>query len=126
MDNLPDLPVYSFTPTAAGMLSLIITILLPLVVAVITTRVTSGAAKFMWLLLVVSIKTTIEALIANGSDYIHFAWIPFLMNLAINIGIAIAAHFGVWKPKVAPWVQDNVGLVARDPEDETDASVYNR
>jgi len=118
--NLPELPVYAFTPTAAGIFSLILTILLPLIVAVITTRVTSGGVKFVLLLLVVAVKTTVEALIANGSDYIHFAWIPFLMNLGINLGIAIAAHFGVWKPTgTSARIQDNVGVKVIDGEATT-------
>lgn len=127
MDSLPDLPVYSFTPTAAGMFSLIITVLLPLVVAVITTRVTSGGVKFLLLLLVVSVKTTVEALIASGANYIHFAWIPFLMNLAINVGIAIAAHFGVWKPSgAAGFTQSNIGVTAKSSNGETYGDAYSR
>jgi hypothetical protein len=111
MDNLPDLPVYAFTPNAAGIFSLIITILLPLAVAIITTRVTASGVKFVLLLMVVAIKTTVEALIANGSDYIHFAWVPFLMNLLINLGIAGMAHFIAWKPTgLAANLQDNVGV----------------
>lgn len=117
--NLPELPVYTFTPTGAGIFSLILTILLPLVVAVITTRVTHPGVKFMLLLFVVGIKTTIEAVVANNSDYINFAWVPFLMNLIINMGIAIAAHFGVWKPTgAAASIQDNVGVKARIIEGE--------
>jgi len=111
MDTLPELPVYAFTANAAGMFSLIITVLLPLAVAVITTRVTSARAKGTLLLVVVAVKTTVEALIANGSDYINFGWVPFLMNLAINFSIASLMHFGVWKPMGASvYLQENVGV----------------
>jgi hypothetical protein len=125
MDQLPELPVYSFTPTGVGILSLILTVLLPLVVAVITTRVTHGGVKFMLLLLVVAIKTTVEAVIANNSDYINFDWIPFLMNITINLAIAIAAHFGIWKPTgAAGFTQSNIGVTIRRHDDTK--SMYDR
>lgn len=109
MDDLPDLPTYAFAPNAGGLFSLLLTVILPLVVAVITTRVTSSGTKGVLLLGVVMVKTTVEALISNGNDYINFGWVPFLMNLAINFGIAVLMHFGIWKPTIAGWIQENVG-----------------
>jgi len=109
--TLPDLPIYAFQPNAGGLFSLLLTIVLPLAVAVITTRVTSSSVKSILLLVVVAIKTTIEALVANGNDYIHFAWAPFLMNLIINFLLAVMMHFGLWKPTGASTaIQDNVGV----------------
>jgi type III secretory pathway component EscV len=117
MDNLPNLPVYAFQANWGGLLSLILTVLLPLAVAVITTRVTSARAKFLWLLLVVAVKTTVEALIANNNDVINFAWIPFLMNLIINVLLAGMAHFIAWKPTgLAAKIQSDVGVKAIDGE----------
>lgn len=111
MDTLPELPVYVFTANAGGLFSLILTLILPLAVAVITTRVTSARVKGTLLLAVVAVKTTVEALIANGNDYINFGWVPFLMNLAINFGVAALMHFGVWKPMgTSAYLQQNVGV----------------
>lgn len=110
---LPELPIYAFQPNWGGLLSLILTVILPLAVAVITTRITSSRTKGMLLLLVVAVKTTVEALIANGNDVINFAWIPFLMNMAINFGVAAIFHFGLWKPTGASrTIQENVGVTA--------------
>lgn len=117
MDTLPDLPVYSFQPNVGGLLSLILTLILPLLVAVITTRVTSSRTKGLLLLIVVVVKTIVEALIANNNDVINFAWIPFLMNLAVNFGLAVMMHFGIWKPTgAAATIQDNVGVKVIDGE----------
>jgi hypothetical protein len=114
MDNLPELPVYAFQPNLGGLLSMILTIVLPLAVAVITTRLTSSRVKTILLLVVVAIKTLVEALISNGADYINFGWVPFLMNLILNLVIAAVMHLGVWKPTgLAAKVQDDVGLKTR-------------
>lgn len=118
MDQLPELPVYAFQPNFGGLLSMILTLVLPLAVAVITTRVTSSNVKATLLLIVVAVKTLVEALISNGSDYINFGWIPFLMNLILNLALAVVMHFGVWKPTgAAAKVQENVGLKARTWEE---------
>lgn len=117
MDNLPELPVYMFQPNIGGLFSMIITLLLPLAVAIITTRVTSSRVKGVLLLIVVVIKTTVEALISNGNDYINFAWIPFLMNMALNFGLAVMMHFGLWKPTgAAGFTQSNIGVTVSRPE----------
>jgi hypothetical protein len=118
MDNLPDLPVYAFQPNFGGLLSMILTLVLPLAVAVITTRVTSANIKAILLLIIVTIKTLVEALISNGNDYIHFGWVSFLMNLILNFVIAVTVHLGLWKPTgAAAKVQEDVGLKARDWEE---------
>ena len=119
MDNLPDLPVYAFQPNFGGLLSMILTVVLPLAVAVITTRMTSAKVKTILLLVVVAIKTLVEALISNGADYINFGWIPFLMNLILNLAIAAVIHLGVWKPTgLASKIQEDVGLKVRDTRDD--------
>lgn len=114
---LPDLPVYTFQPNIGGLFSMLLTLVLPLVVALITTRITSSKTKGILLLVVVVVKTTIEAIISNGNDYINFAWIPFLMNLILNFGLAVMFHFGLWKPTgTAGFVQKNIGVKAIDGE----------
>lgn len=111
MNDLPELPLYTLAPNVGGLLSLILNVVLPLVVAVVTTRVTSSRAKFFWLLGVVAVKTTTEAIISNGNDYINFSWIPFLMNLFVNLALAGVAHFIAWKPTgLAGTIQENVGV----------------
>lgn len=114
MEPLPELPVYAFQPNMGGLLSMVLTLVLPLAVAVITTRVTSSRVKGILLIIVVAVKTLTEALIANNNDVINFAWIPFTMNLVLNFTLAVMMHFGVWKPTgAAGAIQDNVGVKSR-------------
>lgn len=118
MDQLPELPIYAFQPNLGGLLSMILTLVLPLAVAVITTRVTSSRVKGILLLVIVAIKTLVEALISNGNDYINFGWTPFLMNLFLNFTLAVVMHVGLWKPTgAAAKIQEDVGLKARDWEE---------
>lgn len=115
MDQLPELPMYAFQPNVGGLLSMVLTVVLPLAVAVITTRVTASSIKTILLLIVVVIKTTVEAIISNGNDYIHFGWPSFLINIGTNFALAAIIHLGVWKPLgLAAKVQNDVGLKARD------------
>ena len=120
MDQLPELPIYAFQPNFGGLLSMLLTVVLPLAVAVITTRVTSSRVKTILLLIVVAVKTLVEALISSGSDYINFGWVSFLMNIIINLAIAVTIHLGVWKPTgAAAKIQEDVGLKARDWQEPT-------
>jgi hypothetical protein len=108
---LPELPTYALTPDLGGMLSLLITIVLPLLVGVVTTRVTSANIKAVLLLALVAIKTFIEALIAADQAGIALAFVPFLMNLVLNFIIAVAIHFGLWKPSgLSTTIQEKVGV----------------
>lgn len=115
MDTLPELPMYAFQPNIGGLFSFILTVLLPLTVAIITTRVTSSTVKTFLLLIVVVIKTTVEAIISNGNDYIHFGWPSFLINIGMNFALATIIHLGLWKPTgLSGKIQDDVGVKARD------------
>lgn len=108
-----DLPVFVFEPNGGGLLSLILTLLLPLAVAVVTTRVTSSAVKAMILLLLASVKTIVESAVAASNDSVPWAWAPVLMNVVINFGVAVAIYFGLWKPTgVATKTQENVGITS--------------
>lgn len=108
---IPELPVYAFAPNAGGLFSLLLTIVIPLAVAVVTTRITRSHVKAYLMLGISGVKTLVEALVSNANDYIHFGWVPFLMNLVINIGVAGLMYNHVWKPTgVAAEIQENVGV----------------
>jgi hypothetical protein len=111
MDELPELPTYVFSPNVGGLLSLVLTMLLPLLVAIVTTRITSANVKAILLLALVVVKTFIEALISAEQQHIDFDAVPFLMNLVLNFIIAVVMHFGLWKPTgVSTTIQENVGV----------------
>jgi len=102
---MPELPVLVFAPNLGGLLSLLVTILLPLAVGVVTTRLTSSAAKALILLAFSAVKVVVESAIAAEAAGVPWAFVPVVMNVLINFGVACAIHFGFWKPT---GVSDNV------------------
>lgn len=95
---LPELPTYQFEPSLAGLLSLLLTIALPIVVGLVTTRLTHPGLKATLLLLLSTVKAFIEAWIAAANSDVPFNLLAVLMALSLNFGIAVVIHFGLWKP----------------------------
>lgn len=97
--DIPALPVYGFDPSSlTGLLSLIITVLLPLLVGLITTRTTSPAVRAILLLAFAAIKGFLEAWLQAINTDVDFAFVPVAITIAVNFVIAVVVHFGLWKP----------------------------
>jgi hypothetical protein len=75
-----------------------VTVALPLLVGLITTRITSAGTKAILLLVIAAAKTFLEAWISAAQAATPFRLIPVLMNVVINLAIAVAVHYGIWKP----------------------------
>jgi hypothetical protein len=93
-------------------LGLVITFVLPLLVGVVTTHVTNGSVQAVLLLAFSSINGFLVEYGAPHPDgysvgsAVVFALVGFVM--------AVAAHFGLWKPTgVARTVQQRVGVTKR-------------
>lgn len=98
MSDVPTLPVYGFTPNLGGLLSLAITIVLPILVGLATRRSTSAGAKAVLLLALAAVKTVLEAWLQAENTAATFEWVAVAYTTAINFGIAVALHFGLFKP----------------------------
>lgn len=97
--DIPALPVYGFDPSSiSGLLSLAVTVLLPLVVGLVTTRTTSPAVKAVLLLLAAAIKSFLEAWLQAANTEADFALTAVAISVAVNFAIAAVVHFGLWKP----------------------------
>src|SRR5689334_3356929 len=97
--DVPALPVYGFDPSSiSGLLSLVITVLLPLVVGLLTTRTTSAGLKAVLLLLAAGVKAFLEAWLQAANTAVDFAFVPVAISIAVNFAIAVVVHFGLWKP----------------------------
>lgn len=97
--DIPSLPVYGFDPSSiSGLLSLAITVLLPLVVGLVTTRTTSPAVKAVLLLAAAAIKGFLEAWLQAANSAVDFAFVPVAISIVVNFAIAAVVHFGLWKP----------------------------
>lgn len=102
-----NVPAFTFSLDAAVVIQLILTVIMPIVVAFVTQRTTSSAAK-AWLLagltLASSIITGIGAAIEAGTSFdIGVALLLALPQFAISA----ATYHGLWKPTgIAQKVQD--------------------
>jgi hypothetical protein len=97
--DIPALPVYGFDPSSiSGLLSLAVTVLLPLLVGIVTTRTTSPGVKAVLLLAAAAIKSFLEAWLQAENTAVDFALVPVAISIAVNFAIAAVVHFGLWKP----------------------------
>lgn len=101
-----------FTLDPALVIQLLLAVILPIVVGLVTTRVTSGAKK-AWLLagltLVTSLLTGLGDAVASNA--------PFDVGLALiaaipAFAISVATYYGLWKPT-------GVGHAAQEVETTT-------
>lgn len=98
-DDIPALPVYGFDPQSiSGLLSLLITVLLPLLVGLLTKRSTSPGVKAVLLLAFAAIKTFLEGWLQAANTAVDFAFVPAAISVVVNFAIAAVVHLGLWKP----------------------------
>lgn len=88
---MPDLPTYVFEPTWGGLLSFVLTAVLPLLVALLSRAVWTPTAKGILLLLLAAIKVGVEAVIAGGYGSLPALLLAMLANFLIAVGV----YFGL-------------------------------
>lgn len=94
-----DAPVfYTFQPDLGGVLGLLVTIVLPIIVGLVTKRSTSATFKSLFLLFLAYVSAFLSAWLAAANKGVDFDILVVLYNGVINFVIAIAVHFGLWKP----------------------------
>jgi hypothetical protein len=84
----------TFTMDRAGVLAFLIAFGLPVLVGLVTTRVTSSALK-AWLLLALSAVGQFVAAVAQPGS---FSWKTAVWSALLSFVISVAIHFGLWKP----------------------------
>ncbi|WP_264032188.1 hypothetical protein [Cellulosimicrobium sp. SH8] len=103
-------PAFAFTLDPATVVQILVAIVLPVLVGLVTTRVTSGAAK-AWLLaalsLVTSLLVELGRAVAQGVTY-DFG-VALLAAIPAFV-VSVATHYGLWKPT---GVTDKVQAVGR-------------
>ncbi|RKN21194.1 hypothetical protein D7147_10450 [Micromonospora musae] len=92
---LPELPTYLFAPNLAGVLSLAVTFLLPLVAALFMRTSWSAFRKGLVLLLVSAVKTFLEAWLvaveAEGAFHVG----ETAYAVVVNFGLAVVFYAGL-------------------------------
>jgi hypothetical protein len=88
----------TFTLDGAAVIQLLVATILPIMVGLVTTRVTSAGRK-AWLLAALSLVTSVlvewgSALNAKETFDIGIALIAAIPTFAVSV----ATHYGLWKP----------------------------
>jgi len=94
---IPTLPSYLFEPSLAGVLSLVLTVLLPLAGALVMRRSMPAGLKASILLFLSAVKSFVEAWIAHVQSQDPFSPWPVAYAIVINFGLAVVAYFGIWR-----------------------------
>ena len=110
---LPELPTYLFAPTIGGVLSLVLSVLLPLAAAVLMRQSWSTFRKGLVLLALAGVKTYAEAWLAAEDAGAVLNHVEVLYTVVINFGIAVAAYFGLLKGTAVQQSAINSGLTDR-------------
>ncbi|GIM88740.1 hypothetical protein [Paractinoplanes toevensis] len=97
MDSVvfPSLPTYLFEPSLAGVLSLALTVLLPLLAAVLMRSNWSAFKKGLVLLGLAAVKAFLEAWIGHVESGEYFDFFRAGYAVLINFGIAVSMYFGL-------------------------------
>ncbi|MFJ8690267.1 hypothetical protein [Micromonospora wenchangensis] len=94
---LPELPTYLFAPTLAGVLSLALTFLLPLVAALFMRTSWSAFRKGVVLLAVAAVKTFLEAWLVAVDANVAFNFADTAYAVLVNFGLAVVFYVGLLK-----------------------------
>lgn len=86
------------TITASEWLTLAINTVLPIVVAFVTSRLADSGAKALALLALSALTTYLVGILAALNAGQGIDWSHLTFTAIVGFGIAVAAHFGLWKP----------------------------
>lgn len=103
---------FAFTLDPATVVQLALTVILPILVGLVTTRITSSAAK-AWLLAALTLITSIVAELARALA----TGTTFDVGAAVLVAvpafaISVATHYGLWKPTGVAETLKDVGRTA--------------
>lgn len=86
------------TITLAQLISLLVGTLLPILVAVITDRAASGAVKAVTLLALAAVSSFLSAWLVALNTGADFDFSQAAFGVLVTFIVAVATHFGFWKP----------------------------
>lgn len=87
-----------FQPDLLGILTLLVSIILPILVGLITTKVTSSGLKAVLLAAAALITSVFTSWISALQNHQPFDLYQALLTFGGVFLIAVASHFGFWKP----------------------------
>jgi len=108
----PSIPLFSFDTEWVGVIQFIIAVGLPVLVGIVTTKVTKSWIKVVLLGGLTFVSTILTGLLDANTAGVQFQWLSALLNAGASWAYSIAIHFGIWKPlKVTDRVQESEALV---------------
>lgn len=102
------------TVTLAQLVSLMAGTLLPILVAVITDRAASGAVKAVTLLALAAVSSFLSAWLIAINTAASFDFSQAAFGVLTTFIVAVASHFGFWKPIGASGSDSPVARVGLD------------
>jgi hypothetical protein len=87
-----------FEMNTRGMVALAIQFLLPLLVGLVTKRSWPDGLKAVLLLALTALGQFLLAYQDSLGAGEHFVWQSWLWSTVVGFAIAVAVHFGLWKP----------------------------
>jgi hypothetical protein len=91
-------------------LGLVISLVLPVVVGLVTTRVTHAGVKAVLLLALAALTGFLVEAQAGGPGY---DWETGAVLWLVSFATAVASHFGLWKPSGVSGAAQDVGVPRR-------------
>jgi len=102
------------TITLAQLISLLVGTLLPILVALITDRAWPGAAKAITLLVLSAVSSFLSAWLVAINAGVAFDFSQAAFGVLTTFIVAVAMHFGLWKPAGASGSASPVAKVGLD------------
>jgi hypothetical protein len=102
------------TITLAQLISLVVGTLLPILVALITDRAASGAVKAITLLALSAVASFLSAWLVAINTAADFDFSQAAFGVLTTFIVAVAVHFGFWKPVGASGSESVVAKVGLD------------
>ena len=93
----PSLPTYFGEPSLAGLLSLAVTFLLPVIAALFMRASWSPFAKGLVLLGAAVVKQFLEAWLAAVQNAVAFNFVTASYAAVVTFGMAVVSYFGILK-----------------------------
>jgi hypothetical protein len=112
------------TITLAQLISLVVGTLLPILVALITDRAASGAAKAITLLALSAVASFLTAWLVALNGGLPFDFAQAAFGVLTTFIVAVAVHFGLWKPIGASGSASPVSGVGLDSTRRASADEY--
>lgn len=114
MNELPNLPGYLFDPSLGGIISTILTFILPLLAGLVIRQSWGTGVKGTALLGLSALKVFLEAVIANINAGVSFNVWTILYGAVLNFLVAVAVYFGLLRG--TPIQQAAINSGNTDPE----------